>query len=222
MPSWLVLGILLVALDAVLLAAHVLHQKSFERAILDSEDTAVTVYELLDGDRDGSLVELFGQLQLGAAALILFVLAVQRTAHGVLAVWAVIFLFMMADDFFMLHERAGRTFDAQQGDGMMFGMAASQVGELRFWAVSVSALGVSLLCAYLASSRVARRGASWMLFIVVPLVVTVAAYALVKTYLPDLLTGTWAASLTFARMTVKLLTTTGVLIQSARLCTVRQ
>jgi hypothetical protein len=89
---------------------------------------------------EGGLPEIFGYVKSGAVAVLLFT-AWRRWHHGPAAVWAGIYLYLMFDDAFRLHERVGgrlaSSLDLSLGDSLR----PQDVGELGVYlAIGIVAL----------------------------------------------------------------------------------
>ena len=150
--------------DVMALGASALHLIANRLDLRDAWWAVFDSREIWSGRLDGSVAETFGNFQLLAAALLLFLCAVRGTRHHVLAVWGVAFLLLAADDFFRLHELLGITSAGISGPAAF---AALDDGD--GWLVLVAAgaalsFGLLLLLAHLRSSGRARQG-SWRLLV---------------------------------------------------------
>lgn len=221
-PGWVRLAATALLLDLLLLGAHVLHHLG---AAVDPGGRwrLLRSSALWDGSHDGSLVELAGCLQLGAAAVVLLLLARRSPAHRVLAAWGVLFLVLAADDLLGLHERAGRLIGVSllgldDGPGRaLTGSVAQEVGGLVFWTALGAALGAALVLLHRTSAPAARRESWALLATAAPLGVVAAGFVLITAVRPELLEGPGGAAVVLVRTTVKLLTMTALLVQALRL-----
>lgn len=152
--------IAVLVLDLLALGASALHLIASR---LDARDVWWAVFdsrEIWSGRLDGSVAETFGNLQLMAAALLLFLCAVRGTRQYVLAVWGVVFLLVAVDDFFRLHELIGVTSADVSGSAALAVLDGGESWRLLMAAGAALALGLLLLLAHLRSSGRARQGSS--------------------------------------------------------------
>lgn len=157
---WVSTAITVIVWDVMTLGATALHLIASR---LDAQDAWWAVFdsrEIWSGRLDGSVAETFGNLQLMAAALLLFLCAIRSTRQHVLVVWGVLFLLVAADDFFRLHELIGITSGDVSGP---LTLAVLDDGDA--WLVLLAAgaavvLVLLLLLAHLRSSGRARQGSS--------------------------------------------------------------
>nr|KHD97531.1 hypothetical protein GY22_09375 [Kocuria polaris] len=170
---------------------------------------------------DGSVMEMFGLIQLGAAALLFILVGLREPAHRVLSAWGVVFLFLIADDLFRVHERVGARLAQDRLAPSLGESSAQELGGLVFWAVSGLLLAGGLIHQHRHSSKAARLGSWEVLFTVVPFVVMAVGYVMFSVVRPDLVHGPVGELVALARMTVKLLTMTLLLLQAVRLSSVR-
>lgn len=220
-PRWWFLSAAALMLDGLLLSAHALH---FAGALLDPDRDWLRVFcspVLWNGGQDGSLLELFGLLQLGTAAVLLVLLSVGAPAYRVFTAWGCVFLVMAADDFFRLHERTGRLLALERVDPGLTEAGAQELGGLVFWAGAAATLGVGLVMAHRESSPAARHSSWLLLGTLVPLGVVAVGYVLVGATWPQLLDGTGGVVAASVRVAVKLLTMSALLVQALRLTTAR-
>ena len=95
-----VLSLALLATDALVLTSHRLHHV-VQRADPDERwPLPFRSQAVWNGGADGSLVELWGLLQLSVAAVLLMLLARRAPGRRVLAVWGAVLLVMVVDDLF--------------------------------------------------------------------------------------------------------------------------
>ncbi|MEX5270562.1 hypothetical protein [Kocuria sabuli] len=204
-------------LDALLLIGHVLHHSA---SVLDPDGSSFVPFRraaLWNGGLDGSLVELFGLLQLGAAAVLLLGDGLRGPARRVLAAWGGILLLLLADDLSRIHERVGARLALDRLVPSLGATTAQELGGLLFWAVSGLLLVGGLVRLHRRSAP-AARAASWaLLATVVPFVLVAVGYVLLGLVRPGLLGGPEGEAVALVRITVKLLTTTLLLVQALRL-----
>ena len=209
---WAVLGLAALAVDSLLLAIHRLHVLADRVGPAGGWPVPSEVSRGWAGTGDGSLIELWGQLQLVAAAVLLIHLALRASGRRVLAAWGVVLLTMAADDGLRLHERAGRRLNLGQVIPALPDRAAQEVGGLVYWAVVGFVLGAGLLWAYVTSTSAARRAARILLVSAVPLAAVAAAYVLLSAVDREFLSGLSGVVVVDVRVTVKLLTTTAFVV----------
>lgn len=127
-PPVLLLFLLLSA-DAAFLALHLVNDLS---PAVNNRLYAVHV--------DRSYAEVFQYLKFVWTALLLAIVAIGRRS-AVLGAWALLILYLAADDCLRLHERGGEWLVSHYGLGDAFGLRGQDLGEL---AVSAVAGGVLL------------------------------------------------------------------------------
>jgi hypothetical protein len=169
----LTLAIGLVVIDALLLLANGLFYLAEQS---DSPGGFLALFHgrAWNGEMDGSLVEYLGYLQLGSAAIVLFIVAF-RSRQPVFAAWGCIFLVMTADDSLRLHENIGRFLATSLHFPSVLHLRPNDLGELAAWGIFGLVLGTALVVAHVKSSRAARHD-SWVLF---GLTVFLACFAVV-------------------------------------------
>ncbi|MEX5307019.1 hypothetical protein RF644_14835 [Kocuria sp. CPCC 205258] len=206
-------GVVMVV-NALLLIAHVLHRGGF---VLDPDGSWFRIFRtstLWNGGIDGSLMELFGLLQLGAAAVLLLRLGLRQSAHRVLAAWGGVFLLLIADDLFRIHERVGARLALDRLLPSLGATTAQELGGLLFWAVSGLVLVGGLIHLHRRSGARARTESWALLATVVPFVLVAVGYILVGAVRPGLFGGPWGEVAAMVRITVKLLTMTLLLVRT--------
>ncbi len=209
-------------LDALLLVAHVWHRSGPALGAQDRWFFPLRRAALWSGGLDGSLLELFGLLQLGAAAVLLLAAGLRGPAHRVLAAWGGVLLLLVADDLCRIHERVGARLALDRLVPSLGETTAQELGGLLFWAVSGLVLVGGLVRLHLRSGA-AARSASWtLLATVVPFVLVAVGYVLLGAARPDLFDdGSGAEIAALVRITVKLLTMTLLLGHALRLSAAR-
>lgn len=215
------IAVAVVLIDALLLSAHVLHRSIY---LLDPEGESSRLLRataVWNGGMDGSIMELFGLLQLGSAAFLFILLGLREPAHRVLPAWGAIFLLLIADDLFRVHERVGARLAQNYLAPPLGEPSAQELGGLVFWVVSGLLLGGGLIRQHRHSSRSARLESWEVLFTVVPFVVVAVGYVMFSVVRPDLVHGPMGEVAALARMAVKLLTMTLLLVQAMQLTTSR-
>lgn len=203
--------------DALLLTAHVLHRSG---SVLDPDGSWFRLFRtgaLWNGGIDGSLMESFGLLQLGAAAVLLLHLGLRDAAHRVLAAWGGVFLLLIADDLFRIHERVGARLALDRLMPSLGAGTAQELGGLLFWAASGLVLVGGLISLHRRSGARARTESWSLLTTVVPFVLVASGYVLVGAVRPGLFDGPWGEVAALVRITVKLLTMTLLLVRAIRL-----
>ncbi len=130
-------------------------------------------HPMWNGDLDGSYAELGGHVVLVVAAVLLVALALRQRSGWAYGGWALVLTGLAVDDFFMLHERGGEYLAATLSLPAVLNLRPMDLGELLVWAAEAAVLGIPLIVAHLASSRVARRD-SWSLL---ALMVVLALFA---------------------------------------------
>lgn len=219
---WLVrVTAVVMVVDALLLITHVLHRSALE---LDPDGSWFFVFRraaLWNGGHDGSLMELFGLLQLGAAAVLFILRGLLWPSHRVLAAWGGILLLLFTDDRFQIHEQVGAHLALDRALPTLGEAAAQELGGLIFWAVSGLVLVGGLVRQHRRSAPAARSESLAVLATVVPFVVVAVGYVLLGPARPGLVHGSSGQVVDLARTTVKLLTMTLLLVPAMRLVTSR-
>jgi ketosteroid isomerase-like protein len=150
--------VLIVLVDIALIAAHPFYSAAEQGLRGDLR---------LRLDKDRGFAELFGALQLVAAAVLLLRTSV-CSRIWVAAGWAVALLVIAADDVFEGHEEFGRRFALF--DGSLGAVRAKQAREVVAMAVIGLILMVVVGLAHRSSSRVARAWSWSMAAAAIPLV----------------------------------------------------
>ena len=109
-----------------------------------------------NGDVDGSVAEMAGQLQLLVTVVMLVFVARLRRAAIYLA-WALILTAALLDDHLMLHELWGAAIAARWGLPEVAGLRPQDLGELAVWAGLALVLGAVLIIAHLRAAPGDRR-----------------------------------------------------------------
>ncbi|MFE7629045.1 hypothetical protein [Kocuria sp. NPDC057446] len=211
-----VLAVGLLAVDALALTSHRLHHAVLradpdERWPLPFRSRAVW-----NGGADGSLLELWGLLQLSVAAVLLVLLARRAPGRRVLGMWGAVLLAMVLDDLFRLHERAGARLRLERWTTELSAAGGQELGGLVFWAVAGAVLGAALIGAHAASVAPARRASLLLLATTAPLGAVAVAYVLLSAFGGGLVHGLPGLVLVDVRVTVKLLTMTACLVLALR------
>lgn len=134
--------LLLLMIDALLLAANVAHLSSSDDS---GRILGIFIPAPWNGDYDGSHLEVWGHIQLFAASAILTVLAFSYRSL-LLGFWGAILLVIMGDDLIQVHEQVGHIFVRELGLEGAFGLRPQDFGELLVWAIlGVVALLVLML-----------------------------------------------------------------------------
>ncbi|WJZ65496.1 hypothetical protein [Kocuria rosea] len=205
-------------LDALLLTAHVLHRTV---SVLDRDGGYLVVFSvaaLWNGGMDGSLMELFGLLQLGAAAVMLLGLGLRRSAPHVLTAWGGVLLLLVADDLLRIHERLGARLALERLMPSLGARTAQELGGLIFWAVSGLVLVGGLIHLHRGSNAFAKSASWTLLATVTPFALVAAGYVLLGAARPRLFDGPTGEVAATVRVTVKLMTMTMLLVQAQRIC----
>lgn len=215
---WLVPGFVAFSLDVVLLAIGAPHQIVSGSGPTAERPRVFAADSWWNGGNDGSVVEIFGQVQMTAAAVLLILAALKRLSQAaVLGMWGCVFLVITVDDYFMLHERAGRVFSSTGPEVARVGFHPEEVGALLFWAMTGACLGAGLLIAHRSSLPRARRE-SWALGAsLAPLAMLAVVYNLVGAFMVFDTGGQPQSVLDFVRTAVKLLTMTLIYVQALRI-----
>lgn len=205
-------GACLVATDVLLLLAYGLH------AVIEGSGAdpwwarPFRSARLWNGGQDGSLLELFGQIQTAAAAILLFGYARQGPRWQVLPTLGVVLLLLVADDVFGLHERTGHALAPMLSGSGLHLEGAREVGGLAFW-VAVGAVGAAGLVPAAARSRPeARRIARNLLLVAVPLVMVAVGYVVFRAWAPERAYDALVNIAVAVRVATKLLTATAILL----------
>ncbi|MGQ1837349.1 hypothetical protein ACT4S2_02710 [Kocuria turfanensis] len=207
-------------LDALLLIAHVWHRSGPALGAQDRWFFPLRRAALWSGGLDGSLLELFGLLQLGTAAVLLLGAGLRGPAHRVLAAWGGVLLLLVADDLCRLHERVGARLALDRLVPSLGETAAQELGGLLFWAVSGLVLVGGLIRLHLRSGAAARSASRALLATVVPFALVALGYVLLGAVRPGIYDGPWGEIAALVRVTVKLLTMTLLLGHALRITAV--
>lgn len=154
---------MLFSVDAILLTVHAIH---LVLRRWGAEQNALSDFLLntaWNGSNDGSVGEIWGYLQLGAAGLILLALSLRGPRRYAFAMWGVVFLVMTADDMLRLHENFAERFESASRASPVMGIPPYAFGQLLFWGVLAVLLGGLLLLAHSRSSVSTRRGSVQLL-----------------------------------------------------------
>lgn len=193
-PRWLrVVVAVALTLDLLILCGDVILYLNRHGSInLPSGFDAV-----LASTEDGSIGELYGHLQL-LAAVVPLVLVWRATRVGVYAAWALIFTFLVVDDFFLIHEQVGKFLVATFSLPAVAGLRAQDLGELLVWAAAGVILAALLVVTHLRASP-RYRNDSWLLavatFILAFFAVALDMAAVIVKHLTG--RGTLASSINF-------------------------
>ena len=211
-----VLSLALLATDALVLTSHRLHHV-LQRADPDERwPLPFRSQAVWNGGADGSLVELWGLLQLSVAAVLLMLLARRAPGRRVLAVWGAVLLVMVVDDLFRLHERAGALLALERWASALSAAGGQELGGLLFWAVVGAVLGAALVRTYTTSAAPARRAALLLLTATAPFGAVAVGYVLLSAFGGGLVDGLSGFVLVDVRVTAKLLTMTACLVLALR------
>lgn len=115
-----------------------------------------------DASEDWSLSEIAGYIQLTTAAILLLATA-RATKSTVYRIWAYLFLFLVADDALLLHERIGKRVALFLHFPSIGDLRPVDLGELAVWGFAGAVLGLLLLRSYLKTDRAYRRDSWWLL-----------------------------------------------------------
>ncbi|KUG56718.1 hypothetical protein AVL61_06620 [Kocuria rosea subsp. polaris] len=199
-------------LDALLLVGFVLNHLA---GAVDPAQTWTTPFRPLtpwNRAGDGSVIELFGHLQLALAAGLLFRLAARQKGHEVLRAWAGILTILMADDFFTLHERAGQAIAPVFGSTGLSATSVQELGGAFFWFVVAMPLSAWLFRAYRRSHREAQHASRILLWCASPLGIVALGYVLLSVLAPEHLYEALGLTAVAIRVAVKVLTTSVILL----------
>lgn len=128
-----------------------------------------------EGDYDGSHIEIWGHIQLFAAAAILAVLALSYRSL-LLGAWGFALFVVVVDDLFQVHEELGEYFAELFGFTAAFGLRAVDFGELLTWALLGVLVLLPLAIGYVKAGAWERRQ-SWI-FVAILAVLAVFAVGL--------------------------------------------
>ncbi len=151
------LALLLVG-DLVYIAIHLVWT---ETTLLHSPLAALDV--------DRGYAEFFQYLKLLWTGLLLTCLCLRTRRWGYLA-WALLFLYLLVDDSFSLHENFGRTLADRLALQDAFGLRAIDFGELLVSATAGAVLAVAIGWAYLRGAGEFRRSSRDLLVLLLALV----------------------------------------------------
>ncbi len=159
--------LILAIVDALLLAANVIHWTI-------GDDDPVFSNPAWDGDIEQSYIENFGHILL-ISAIVMLIVILRRRLVMVLVAWTLILTALVIDDLFEVHERGGEALVSLIGLPSIAGMRGQDVGELLVWCAMVVPLGIVLVIGHVRAAPVDRRD-SRTLF---TLVAVLAAFAVV-------------------------------------------
>ena len=149
------LAVCLLILDFLLLGAngmyHLVNDPGQKGVLTD-----LFGWEKWYGELDGSVIELAGHVKLLVASVMLFA-AARRAGQRLYVVWGIVLMVVMLDDYLQLHEHAGALLTEWTGPWNVLGLGSQSMGELIFWLIAASLLGLWLLRAHFAADPSARR-----------------------------------------------------------------
>lgn len=153
--------IVLLVIDSALLLANALYYLAHNGY---GQTPGVGLFRawMWDGNRDESLIEWVGYVQMGAASVLLCALAVRRKLPLYLA-WSLVFFVLMLDDSLRLHENVGHLLVSTVHLPSVLGLRPNDLGELCSWAFFGLVLGTMLVITHHRSSPSLRRQ-SWIFF----------------------------------------------------------
>lgn len=148
--------LLLLIIDALLLAANVAHI-----AGADGAGRILRIFSPIswNGDYDGSHLEVWGHIKLFAASAVLVALAFSYRSL-LLAAWGTVLLIIMGDDLFQVHEQVGEIFIMKLGLEGGFGLRPQDFGELLAWAILGAVALLILMVGHIKTTPWERRQ-SW-------------------------------------------------------------
>ena len=148
-----------------------------------------------DADQDRSFVEVYGYLQVLAAAALLVIFHRRRAAAPIYLGWALALSVVVLDDAFSLHERAGTWSARHLPLPDLPGLRLQDAGELLFWAVCGSLVLIVLVASHLMSSGVAQADSRHLGWIVALLMVFAVGMDMFHAALPAITTASVADQL---------------------------
>lgn len=163
MGRWWITGVILLSVDALLLAVHAVHLVLRRWGAEQNVVTEFLLNTIWNGQNDRSVVEIWGYLQLATAALLLIYLSRRQAESYAYAVWGLIFLLMTADDLLQWHENIGGAYSDIRADAPVLGVPAHAFGQFLFWGLLSVVLGALLLVVHRRSSPATRRGSIQLL-----------------------------------------------------------
>lgn len=145
--------LLLLIIDALLLAANVAHI-----AGADGAGRILRIFNPVswNGDQDGSHLEVWGHIKLFATSAILIALAFSYRSL-LLAAWGAVLLLIKVDDLFQIHEQVGEVFVVKLGLEGGFGLRPQDFGELLAWAILGTVALLVLLIGHIRTGPWERR-----------------------------------------------------------------
>lgn len=148
--------IILLLVNLFFLAANVAHSLGD-----GSEDGVLGIFAPIawEGDHDGSHIEVWGHIQLFAAAGILVVLSVVHRMF-LFGAWALLLFVVVIDDLFQVHEEAGEWLVQALGLQPALGLRAEDFGELITWGILGLIVLLPLAVGHVRANKWARRQ-SW-------------------------------------------------------------
>lgn len=164
--------VIMMIINALFLVANVAHNlgDGTEEGLL-----GIFAPAAWEGDHDGSHLEIWGHIQLFAAAAILAVLALSYRSL-LLGAWGFALFVVVVDDLFQVHEDLGEYFAEILGFNPAFGLRAVDFGELLTWALLGVLVLLPLVIGYLKAGAWERRQ-SWI-FVAILAVLAVFAVGL--------------------------------------------
>lgn len=107
-------------------------------------------------ERDRGYAETYQYLKLAWASVLSFCLFA-RERQALYFFWAILFFYLLLDDFGQLHERLGSRLNVEMDYASMYGLRAHDFGELTFIGVIAAAFLIGGIAAYKYSAVSARK-----------------------------------------------------------------
>lgn len=134
----------LLSINAVFLLGNIAYRLADG---VDEGIAGVFSAEQWEGDHDGSYIEIWGHIQLFAAAIVLGALAYFHRSF-LLGAWAFGLMVVVADDLLTIHEELGEFLAHVLNMPAIMGLRSEDFGEMATWALLAVVVVVPLIVGY--------------------------------------------------------------------------
>jgi len=156
--------LLLLAVDAVFILLHVIYKLPVVFPALN-----LSLGQEFAMNQDGGYAEVFQYLKEGFIVLVLSLVALRiRSYIG----WALLFVYLLADDSFKIHEKLGGLVGERFDFPALFNLQARDIGELAVSAVFGLFLLAAIAIAYRLGDRRFRKSSRYLLLMLFALAAT--------------------------------------------------
>lgn len=136
---------LLLATDAALISAHLIH---IYTSFMEAPEYSI--------EQDRGYAEIFQYIKFFWIVLLLGALTL-TTREWIYGVWMLLYLYLLGDDASQFHERGGYFITAELAYQPKWGLRAQDFGELSMTLIAFTLFSLLAIKAYLAASAVTRR-----------------------------------------------------------------